>query len=95
MSELTASEARARLPEVLDRVADGDEVTITRHGRPVAVVVHPDALRARRAEAVIRRAREVGDLLAAARSKPLASGRLSTERADELVRDLNEARDSR
>jgi prevent-host-death family protein len=33
------SEARAALPEVLDRVGAGEDVTITRHGRPVAVVV--------------------------------------------------------
>ena len=39
---MTISEARAALPEVLDRVAEGEEVTITRHGRPVAVVIRPD-----------------------------------------------------
>lgn len=26
------------------RVAEGEEVTITRHGRPVAVIVRPDTL---------------------------------------------------
>ena len=41
MATMTVSEARAALPEVLDRVAEGEEVTITRHGRAVAVVVHP------------------------------------------------------
>jgi antitoxin (DNA-binding transcriptional repressor) of toxin-antitoxin stability system len=39
---MTISEARAALPEVLNRVAEGEEITITRHGRPVAVVVRPD-----------------------------------------------------
>ncbi|MGH3814617.1 MAG: type II toxin-antitoxin system Phd/YefM family antitoxin [Pseudonocardiaceae bacterium] len=33
---------------MLDRVAQGDEITITRHGQPVAVVVRPEALRTRR-----------------------------------------------
>jgi len=42
MAMMTISEARAALPEVLDRVAGGEEVTITRHGRPVAVVIRPD-----------------------------------------------------
>ena len=42
MAVMTISEARAALPEVLNRVAEGEEVTITRHGRPVAVVVRPD-----------------------------------------------------
>lgn len=93
MTQLSVSEARARLPEILDRVADGDEVTITRHGQPVAVIVRPDALRTRRAEATIRQARQVGDLLAAAGQQPLASAGLSAERADELVRAVREARD--
>lgn len=44
MAVMTISEARAALPEVLDRVAEGEEVTITRHGRPVAVVVRPDVV---------------------------------------------------
>jgi len=42
MAVMTISEARAALPEVLNRVAEGEEITITRHGRPVAVVVRPD-----------------------------------------------------
>ncbi len=39
---MTVSEARANLPEVLTRVAAGEEITITRYGSPVAVVVRPD-----------------------------------------------------
>jgi len=39
---MTVSEARAALPEVLTRVAQGEEITITRYGSPVAVVVRPD-----------------------------------------------------
>jgi prevent-host-death family protein len=74
-------------------VADGDEVTITRHGQPVAVVVRPDALRTRRAEATIRQAHQLGDLLSAARREPLAPAGLSAERAEELVRALRETRD--
>lgn len=93
MTRLSVSEARATLPEVLDRVADGDEVTITRHGQPVAVLVRPDALRTRRAEATILRARQVADLLAAAGQQPLAPTGLSAERADELVQAVREARD--
>ena len=93
MTTLSVSEARARLPELLDRVAVGDEVTITRHGQPVAVVVRPDALRTRRAEATIRHARHVGDLLSAAERQRLASADLLTERADELIRTVREDRD--
>jgi antitoxin (DNA-binding transcriptional repressor) of toxin-antitoxin stability system len=41
MSAMTMTEARAALPQVLDRVAAGEEITITRHGKPAAVVVRP------------------------------------------------------
>jgi prevent-host-death family protein len=39
MAVMTVSEARATLPEVLTRVAAGEEITITRYGSPIAVVV--------------------------------------------------------
>jgi hypothetical protein len=42
MAVMTISEARAALPEVLNRVDEGEEITITRHGRAAAVVVRPD-----------------------------------------------------
>lgn len=42
MAVMTMTEARAALPQVLDRVAAGEEITITRRGKPVAVVVRPD-----------------------------------------------------
>ena len=38
MATMTISEARAALADVLDRAGRGEEITITRHGRPVAVV---------------------------------------------------------
>jgi antitoxin (DNA-binding transcriptional repressor) of toxin-antitoxin stability system len=44
MAVMTISEARAALPEVLSRVAGGEEITITRHGEPTAVVVRPDVV---------------------------------------------------
>lgn len=36
MSSVTVAEAKARLSEVLDRVERGEDVVITRRGRPVA-----------------------------------------------------------
>jgi len=41
---MTLSEARAALPDVVNRVAQGEEITITRYGRPMAVVVRPDVV---------------------------------------------------
>lgn len=40
MATVGVYEAKTHLPKLLDRVADGEEITITRHGTPVAVL-HP------------------------------------------------------
>ena len=93
MTKLTVSEARAALPEILDRVLAGEEVTITRHGVPVAVVVRPDALRARRADQALAAAERVRDRLARGRTTPLQSKPGLTEaRANELVDEVRAAR---
>ena len=97
MSEMTASEARARLPEILDRVEAGEEVTISRHGKPVAVVLAPRNVRVRRAAATaaIERAEQLGRELEAARHEPLTfSGAMTAERAEELIRAIRADRDA-
>lgn len=93
VAELSVSEARARLPEVLDRVAAGEEITITRHGRSVAVLLRPDAVRARRAERTIERGREIGALLTSARERPLEPAAVSADRAEELIDAVRADRD--
>jgi prevent-host-death family protein len=96
MTEMTATEARAGLPDLLDRVARGEEVTITRHGRPVAVVVRPDSLRARRADEAFGAAARIRDALDAGRGQRLtASPGLSGTRADDLVAEVRAGRDGR
>jgi antitoxin (DNA-binding transcriptional repressor) of toxin-antitoxin stability system len=93
---MTVTEARAALPGLLDRVATGEEIQITRHGRPVAVVVRPDTLRARRADAVFNAAGELHDRLAEARRthrRPREG--ISAERAAELIADIRAGRDRR
>jgi prevent-host-death family protein len=85
MTQLSVSEARAILPEVLDRVAAGEEITITRHGHPVAVLLRPDAVRVRRAEQAIEQARRIGALVASARERPLAPAAVPDQRVEELV----------
>jgi len=98
MTTMTVSEARASLPAVLDRVLAGEEVTITRHGKPVAVVVHPDAVRSRRTARAYADAAAIGDLLDRARrdvdAAPPRKG-ISVERAEELVAELRADRDAR
>lgn len=96
MSTMSASEARAALPAILDRVLAGDEVTITRHGQPVAVVVRPDAIRVRRADRALADAERLRDLLDRARSVPLSDApTVSAERAEELVAQVAAGRSTR
>ena len=93
---MTASEARAALPALLSRVEDGEEVTITRHGRPVAVLIRPDALRVRRAEVVLDDAAWIHNLLAEAAAAPLPQGTgLTEQRAEELIAEIRASRDVR
>jgi prevent-host-death family protein len=96
MTTMTATEARAALPEILDRVGEGDEVTITRHGRPVAVVVRPDRLQSRRADEALARAARLRDLVEQGRTSQLRTRpKLDARRADELVAEVRAGRSRR
>jgi len=96
MVSMTVSEARAALPELLRRVEQGEEVVITRHGRTVAVVVRPDALRPRRAQAALASAEYVHELLASAAASAIPeSAGLTADRADELIKEIRTGRDGR
>lgn len=86
------SEMRAELPRVLDRVEAGEDVVVTRHGKPVAVVVRPDRVRARATEAAYAIADGLDARLEQARRRPLGSATLASEAADELVTDVGVAR---
>jgi antitoxin (DNA-binding transcriptional repressor) of toxin-antitoxin stability system len=95
MVTLTVSQARASLPELLTRVEDGEEVTITRHGRPIAVLVRPDVIRSR-ASVIIEDGGRIHELIAVAGAAELPEGpSLSPERAEELIRAIRSGRDSR
>jgi antitoxin (DNA-binding transcriptional repressor) of toxin-antitoxin stability system len=97
VATMTVSEARAALPAVLDRVAEGEEITITRHGRPVAVVVRPDIMWSRnRAGAMLAEAERIHELLSEAVAAPLPEGQgLTAERAEELIAEIRADRDAR
>jgi prevent-host-death family protein len=45
MQSVGSYEAKTHLPALLDRVAQGEEITITRHGVPVAKLVPPSGSR--------------------------------------------------
>lgn len=38
MSNHSVAEAKNRLPELIDRAQEGEDIVITRHGRPVAEI---------------------------------------------------------
>jgi antitoxin (DNA-binding transcriptional repressor) of toxin-antitoxin stability system len=93
MVTLTVSQARASLPELLTRVEGGEEVTITRHGQPVAILVRPDVMRSR-AQVVIDDAERIHELISAAGVSELPAGPgLSIERAEELIGAIRAGRD--
>jgi prevent-host-death family protein len=95
-NKMTVSEARAALPRILQRVLAGEEITITRHGEAVAVVVRPDTLRTRRAGERLREADQLRDVLGDGRRATLhPRPALTEQRADELVADVRAARAGR
>jgi prevent-host-death family protein len=58
MEAVGAYEAKTHLPQLLDRVASGEEIQITRNGRPVARLVPEPAAEASDIRSVIAQIRE-------------------------------------
>ena len=58
MSTVGAYEAKTHLPRLLDRVANGEIITITKHGKPVAMLVPPAQAPRPNVEAIIAEIRE-------------------------------------
>ena len=95
MSTISASEARQTLPAQLDRVEAGEQVAITRHGRVVAILVHPDTLRTQRAADTWAAADAIAERLARARREPVRAAPMSEERLAVLIESVHESRSSR
>jgi antitoxin (DNA-binding transcriptional repressor) of toxin-antitoxin stability system len=96
VTTVSATDARASLPELLDRVEAGEEITITRHGRQVAVLSQPGVKRNRAAEQAIADSDWVGELLRRGRSSPIGSGPgLSLEYAEDLLAEVRASRNAR
>lgn len=95
MSTVPVTEARAMLPDLLDQVLDGNEVTITRHGRPVAVLVSPDKWKARRSGPIFEAARKLRGELDEARAHPVQKivPTMSHEMAGEILKEIRDGRD--
>ena len=54
MQTVGSYEAKTHLPALLDRVAQGEQITITRHGVPVAVLVPPGGVQKGDVQAAIQ-----------------------------------------
>ena len=67
MAEYSLTEARAALPQLLNRAAQGEEITITRHGAPAVVLVSHDRWVKTRTHDVLVEARKLRQRLDAAR----------------------------
>lgn len=59
MRTVGSYEAKTHLPRLLDEVAGGEEITITKHGVPVAVLVPPPEKRRKSTREVIEELREL------------------------------------
>ncbi len=96
MSTINVSAARAELPRLLDAVENGEEVTLTRHGKPVAVLVRPERLRDPKLQSLYTGADELRALVESGRARPLGSSKgLTRRQADELVVEVRAGRDAR
>ena len=69
MERVGAYEAKTHLPRLLDRIARGESVIITRHGRPVARLV---PVQGADSEAVSQAARRIVERRQRLRRAPLA-----------------------
>lgn len=65
MGKVGAFEAKNRLSELLDRVERGEEIVITRHGKPVAKLGPAEAQDQKRATAALKRLAELRERLRA------------------------------
>jgi prevent-host-death family protein len=73
MTTYPLSEARAHLAELVTRVENGEEITITRHGRPVAsIVAHDRWVKLKRLDRQ-QQATPAGGDIGAAPAKPVLS----------------------
>ena len=84
MTSVGAFEAKTHLSALLDRVEQGEEVTITRHGRPVAKLVPAGILDQKAARATVTRIVAAREELARTLERPFT--------IDEIIELKNEGR---
>lgn len=75
MATVTAFEAKTRFGELLDRVAKGEEVVITRHDKPVARMVPEGATRQEDVRRAVAGLRDLQQRILARKGKATLSDR--------------------
>jgi len=94
MTTVTITEARAKLPQLVDEVQAGGEVVLTRHGLPVAVLMRPEAAVRSRHPELAAQVDELHRRLVEARSRPFDPTACSPQWADEMVAAIRADRDA-
>ena len=61
MEIVGAYEAKTHLPKLLERVLKGEQITITKHGVPVAVLKPPDSIKKVDTKSIIFELRQFRD----------------------------------
>ena len=93
MVTVTVSQARGTISHLVDRVLEGEEVTLTRYGRPVAVLVRPDRLASRRDADSLDPSVVIDYALSQGKKAHLTDlAGLSVERAEALVAGVRASR---
>jgi prevent-host-death family protein len=59
MSSIGAFEAKTHFSSLLDRVANGEEITITKHGKAVARMVSAESIETSAPESAFRKLKEL------------------------------------
>jgi len=91
MADYSLTEARAALPQLLNRAAEGEEITITRHGAPAVVLVSHDRWMQTKTHDVLIEARKLREQLAAARFEEFVPN--PDWDADAHIAEIREGRD--
>lgn len=81
MSNWTVVEAKAKFSELLDEVGENGPQTITRNGKPVAVIVSTEEWE--------RKTRRKGTLVEFFATSPLAGSGIVIERVKDEPRDID------
>lgn len=81
MRKVQASEAKTHLPRLLNQVARGETIIITRHGRPIARLVPETDGQALAIEAAIDRIQQSRQTAAPVTSEELVEWRREGQRA--------------